>query len=414
MNPNITQAERIGEYRLIPYRGRMKVVGDSPATFGQEVSVGKLPDGRWETSLLKTGEKKPPRKQFGARDLEEAVWLAERHWFPAASGANDAGPKGPTIEQVFEEWLSMHPVKKATIETDYRPRTEMFVRWAKSQGLEYWWDLYPLHLQQYANEGAKTHRGSTISNRCRVVRMASAYVRENYPRFYRPLSFKLPKGRGWGKPKQRETLTLEEVVEFLEFVREQNWGWNVLPGFALAALASARMQEVRRLQWRSVDLNRGLVSFEVEPKSGVQSFRRIPVARLLINILREAATLRKPQPDDFVVPTNKRQSFSSAFRRYMEKWRPGTSIEPYGLRRTLVKEFVLRGFHSYTLEIYRGHKPRQISEVEWVYYLDRLQLDPDGVERMFREQIVKPLDEILEPLRGSWNASSKGPFQLSA
>ena len=67
-----------------------------------------------------------------------------------------------------------------------------------------------------------------------------------------------------------------------------------------------------------------------------------------------------------------------------------------------MKAFVLRGLHSYTLEIYRGHKPRQISDVEWVHYLDRLQLDPEGVEAMFREQIVGPLDEILEPLRVSW------------
>ena len=88
---------------MIPYRGRFKAVGDSPGTLGQEFSVGQLPDGRWETSLLNTGERKPPRKQFVARDLEEAVWFAERNWFPAANGVSDVGPKGPTIKQVFAE-----------------------------------------------------------------------------------------------------------------------------------------------------------------------------------------------------------------------------------------------------------------------------------------------------------------------
>ena len=44
---------------------------------------------------------------------------------------------------------------------------------------------------------------------------------------------------------------------------------------------------------------------------------------------------------------------------------PGLPIEPYGLRRTLVKGFVLRGLHSYTLEIHRGHKPRQIDYVSY-------------------------------------------------
>ena len=414
MNPDITQTERIGEYRMVPYRGRLKAVGDSPGTMGQEFSVGQLPDGRWETSLLNTGERKPPRKQFVARDLGEAVWFAERHWFPAANGASDVGPKGPTIEQVFAEWLDVHPVKRATIESDYLPRTDLFAKWAKANGLEYWWDLYPTHLQQYANEGAEGKRRSYISKRCRVVSMAAEYVRENYPRFHRPLPFKLPKGKDWGKPKSRITLTFEEVAEFLSIVRAETQGWRWLSGFALTALASARTQEVRRLLWRSVDLVRGLVWFEAEPKSGIQSYRQVPVPGLLLDILKEAAMRLKPSPDEYVVPTPRRDAFGRAFRRYVTKWRPGLSIEPYGLRRTLVKDFVLRGLHSYTLEIYRGHKPRQISTVEWVYYLDRLQLDPEGVEQMFREQIVKPLDEILEPLRAAWNESSDRPIWLSA
>ena len=242
----------------------------------------------------------------------------------------------------------------------------------------------------------------------------SGVCSENYPRFHRPLPFKLPKGKDWGKPKSRITLTFEEVAEFLSIVRAETQGWRWLPGFALTALASARTQEVRRLLWRSVDLVRGLVWFEAEPKAGIQSYRQVPVAGLLLDILKEAAMRLKPAPDEYVVPTPRRDAFGRAFRRYVTKWRPGLSIEPYGLRRTLVKDFVLRGLHSYTLEIYRGHKPRQISDVEWVHYLDRLQLDPEGVEQMFREQIVKPLDEILEPLRAAWNESSDRPIWLSA
>jgi hypothetical protein len=133
-----------------------------------------------------------------------------------------------------------------------------------------------------------------------------------------------------------------------------------------------------------------------------------------INILRKAALRSEASPDVFVVPTCGRDAFGRAFRSYINKWRPGLATEPYGLRRTLVKDFVLRGLHNYALVIYRGHKPGQVSEVEWVYYLDRLQLDPEGVETMFREQIVSPLDEILEPLRAARNESSERPNWLSA
>jgi len=402
MNPTMSQQDRIGNYRIVPYRGRMKAVGIGPSREESEFSLGQLPDGRWETSLLNAGGSRPPRKQFTAEGLEQAISIAEEHWFPPVVEVPEVDSEGPEIDQVFVEWLDVHPAKETTINEDYLPRADRFSKWARTQGLEYWTDILPKHLQMYANEGSREQRRSYIEKRCRVVRMAAEYVRENYPQFYRPLSYRLPKGRDWGKPKGRATLSLEEAVEFLSFVRKQENGWNTLAGFALAALASARIQEIRNLRWRSVDLVQGLVAFETDPKAGIQSYRRIPIADLLVDILDEARVRLGGDDDDLVIRTHKKDSFGQAFRRYRDRWRPGIVIEPYGLRRTLVKAFVVRGLHSYSLEIYRGHKPRQISEVEWLYYLDRLEMDPEGLVEMFREQVVVPLNEHLGDARSRW------------
>lgn len=73
---------------------------------------------------------------------------------------------------------------------------------------------------------------------------------------------------------------------------------------------------------------------------------------------------------------------------------------------------MLRGLHGNTLEIYRGHKPRQISEVEWSYYMDRMELDPEGLGAMFWEQVVKPLNEILAPSRFCWNRAPSKVVQI--
>ncbi len=63
------------------------------------------------------------------------------------------------------------------------------------------------------------------------------------------------------------------------------------------------------------------------------------------------------------------------------------------------------GLYGYTLEIYRGRKPTQISDVEWRYNLDRLEVDPKGLSELFRRQVAGPLDEILEPHLRKWNTA---------
>ena len=89
-------------------------------------------------------------------------------------------------------------------------------------------------------------------------------------------------------------------------------------------------------------------------------------------------------------------------------------MEPYGLRRTLMKEFLIRGLYGINLQLYRGHKPREISDVDWRFYLDRLEMDPQGVMKMLRRDVTDPLDSILAPHQARWKGEEGNVISLLA
>ena len=399
------KTEQIGQYLVVPFRRRRKAIGNGPQTKERAFSLGHLTDGRWETSLLRSGKDVPPRKQFQAGNLQEAVEIAERHWFGRSSFLPG---KGPEIGQVLEEWLETLSCSPVTIETDYQPRVETFLAWCDQRGFVYWTDLHPSHIQTYANEDAEQRKRSTIERRCRVIRRASEYVKAEYPEHYRELPFNLPKGKDWNRRKKRDTFTLEQGIEFLFFLREQLQGWNILPGLALQILCSMRLQEVRVLRWPSIDLQRGTVTNEENPKAGVQSHRTIPLCGLAWDILEEAHSRRK---SDQILVSCDRHSFGRGFSRCRDRFLPGFNLEPSGLRRTLVSEFFRRRWYGDALQVYRGHKPRGTSTVDWEHYIE---FNPEGLMQLFLEHVVNPLDEVLQPYRERWNGKKGTVVKLRA
>lgn len=66
------------------------------------------------------------------------------------------------------------------------------------------------------------------------------------------------------------------------------------------------------------------------------------------------------------------------------------------------------------LQLYRGHKPENISDVDWEHYLDRLEYDPKAVLKMFREDVVEPLNEWLQAHREKWNSRQGKPTRIMA
>jgi len=324
----------------------------------------------------------------------EAIRIAETHWFDTRT---ILPPEGPEIGDVFAEWLNVHPVSSSTIRRDYLPRTEMAKKWFENIGLVYWSQIKPRHLQQYANACAERGNSKrTIQLHCRVITMAAKYVKRNHPEQYHPLEFDLPRSATSARRKRRPRFPLTDAVDFLFFLREQRHGWNILPGVALSTLCSLRMPEVRALLWESVDLDRGLVHV-VDWLKNEQSDRTIPMPRMAWDILGEASSHREGER---VLSTHKHHGYRQAFIRYRDRWRSGLEITPSGLRRVLRTEFFFRHWDHEVLEIYRGHKPQRVSDVDWEHYIEE---DPEGLVDLFRLHVTDRLDEILGPYRDRWN-----------
>ncbi len=167
----------------------------------------------------------------------------------------------PEIRTVFEQWKETLLVKHSTLEGDYWPRVNQFIAWAEGQGLKYWGEIQPFHAEKYAAECADHNARGTVELKCRVMKRASMFARQNYPQFDFPiLNYSLPKKCNREDRTNRDTLTLDEGINFLIFLRDQPHGWNILPGVAVELLCSVRHQEMRQMRWRQVDYKEGTLS----------------------------------------------------------------------------------------------------------------------------------------------------------
>ena len=342
------------------------------------------------------------RRQFQAAGIQEAVSHIERKYFRVV----DEVDSNQEISVIFNEWLEDCSASKSTVQRDYFPRVKMFTLWAEEQGLYHWGELKPKHLQLYANEGKEGRTKRTIVNRCRVVTWASEYAIRNYPdQDYPLLTFVAPKGKPSDHLKTRSTILLDALCEFLLFLRdERECGWNILPGVAVSGICSVRWQETRQTRFRQIDWENRLLTVSEGLKDGVSDHRTIPLPSFVFQILKDAAQVWNAKPRDFIMKTNNVWSAHQAFQRHLERFDSNIQLEPRGLRRTLRREFRRRHLNGHTLQLYRGHKPDDISALDWNHYLDKLRDEPDEILDEFREYVVQPVDEICKPYLDRWNA----------
>lgn len=217
---------------------------------------------------------------------------------------------------------------------------------------------------------------------------------------------RVPCGTVQNKRQPRDTLTLAEGVQFLTHLRGRPQGWNILCGVALQILCGLRPQEVRLMRWSSVDLVAGTITVEENPKSGFQSHRTLPVCGLVRDILVEG---RARLPGEFLMVPRTKDTYRQAFNRARDGFRKGAKHTPYSLRRTLVSEFFRRRWYQDALQVYRGHKPKGVSAVDWEHYIE---FDPEGLLDLLREHIIRPLDGLLEDPRREWQGQDRKVINL--
>ena len=400
-------AIRVGEYLVRQRQRNFAVQEVSQTTGGRRFSLWEMAPGRWRANLTdSTGRH---RKKFKAESLAAAVERADQLFF---SSECPVSVGQISIADCFTEWRKSLSCGEVTIETDYWPRVRQFVGWADSYGLAYWNELRLQHLQLYANDAVKAgNTKRTIQLKCRVVSMAARWAGFNWPEMCRDFTqgFRLPKGSEGNRRLRRDSLSLTESVQFLLFLRRQPLGWNILPGVALGALCSLRLKEIRSLRWVDVDLESGLIQITGRNVKTAQSERTIPIPALARDILDEARQRQRVPPTESVVSVTTQHSYRRAFTRYRDKWRPGLNLEPSGLRRVLRSEWFIRRWHDDSLAVYRGHKPPRTSSVDWNHYII---FDLNGLQRMFREEVVEKIDRVLAPYHELWNSSEANVVEL--
>ena len=184
---------------------------------GERFSLWEMGPGRWRASYGNSNGRVRP--QFQAESLEEALSTADEILFGKPE------PEGPgEISDVFSAWKETLSCTTETIDTDYWPRVLQFVAWTDIQCFQYWKDLRLQHLQVYSNElVARGLAKRTIELKTRVVRMASRWAARNWPERYRDWAngFRLPTTVGPVAYQERTSLTLDEVCEFLFWLRGQ-------------------------------------------------------------------------------------------------------------------------------------------------------------------------------------------------
>jgi integrase len=397
---------QLGQYQIVQRKKNYRVQGVAPDARGKAFSLWEIEAGIWRASCgSSTGRL---RKRFKAQTLEIAVRNAENLLYGPSPCSNGSDL---SVADCFLDWRKSLSCSQETLETDYWPRVRRFVAWCDAKQLRSWSDLRLQHLQEYANCLVKLgNQKRTMELKCRVVSMASRWAANNWPESFRDFTqgFRIPRRGDLNRRIRRDPFTLQDAAEFLLFLRERPNGWGILPGVALGALCSMRMCEFRSLQWADVDLEKGLVHVRGKVKT-IQSERLIPVPLLVTDILQEAYKIQSPSRAGSVVLTNRRDSFRQAFNRYRDRWRPGLNLEPNGLRRVLRSEWFRRRWHVDSLAVYRGHKPPDASPVDWNHYII---FDEEGLQTMFREEVVDKVNSILEPFRSRWSRAVGKVIQL--
>lgn len=203
---------------------------------------------------------------------------------------------------------------------------------------------------------------------------------------------------------------LRDVIDFVDFLRDKAPSLEI--GAALQALAGLRVQEVTRLPWNKVDLERGLVEVSGEVKNE-HSVRTIPVCSRVMDALKRAYDRRKltqgkiREIQEAIVsrPLGKPygewwQAYSKAVKMELKEWNPSIRWQCKDLRNCLPTYAAIHGLSSDVLEMYLGHAPKTITAKHYVVHLNTASIgEAEELERrteIFRKQVVAWIDKAID------------------
>ena len=172
-----------------------------------------------------------------------------------------------------------------------------------------------------------------------------------------------------------------------------------------------QLQEVTRLTWDKIDLERGLVEISGDVKNEYRN-RVIPVTDVVLEALRRADERRssgKVQDLHGHVVCSKRgvpytggswQNYSQEMRLVIRAWNEKIDWTPKDLRNTLSTFATLEGVNGDVWEQYIGHAPKSVTARHYIPRLASASLGEQNVLEkhmaIFRFHVVDRLNEAVK------------------
>ncbi|MFH0794039.1 MAG: hypothetical protein V2A74_08405 [bacterium] len=347
------------------------------------------------------------RRRFKSENLESALRQA-----PIVAGLVTGQERVLEVKlaDAFNEVLAQTSRRKRA-RHDWLYQVSRFLRWLVSSHPDctHWHLMTRQIVRQYLD----TYNGKSATTRrlaMQPISQTSGYMHREYG--FTDLASRLGVGSKLKSPPMEVYVT--DVADFLNYLRDEDPVMEA--GVALQGLAGLQLQEVTRLTWNRVNLDRGLIEISGEVKNEYRN-RVIPVCKRVVDALRAAGKRRQrgskilclheevvtsprglPYGDNWV-------NYSKLVTKALRKWNPGIEWKPKDLRNCLPTFAVMHGLLNDVWEQYIGHAPKSVTAR---HYIPRLASRSTGEGEALRRQTNLFELHVTEPL----NRAVLGEFEV--
>lgn len=219
-------------------------------------------------------------------------------------------------------------------------------------------EIATAHIEEYKASRREDEIGpSTINDELKILRTVLAYARELGLVVAQPMIKDLSTH---GIRRRVTAWTRAEVSQLLKHVGALSRDIEPLVVFLLNT--GCRKGEALALEWKNVDLKRGLIfiepSEEWQPKDG--EARQIPISDALMKVLR-----RKPQSKRWVFPNEKGERYAFWPQRAFDRAREAAGLKggPHTCRHTFATHFLQGRPDMFLLARLLGHSTAYVTEL---------------------------------------------------
>jgi len=347
------------------------------------------------------------RETFGADHLEGAV----QHSISRLYGI-------VKLEETSQEPLNIAQAMDRAIRASHgqeenkknlRRYAKYFINWAQCEKLYWWHEIRRSHVDTYINSLVERKlKRKTILNYLEPIRMTGNRMCDDDPALINPtrnlrLRTDLGKSHQYDDLHGHDALSIEEVLEFADWLSSSKFGRILRVGVLISGLMGMRQREVGHLTWSNVDMINKTVTIQEEtehkPKN-TYSVRRHPlpenIYEELANLPRSSKTiidfkklrkLRGCEPAESI--TDAVLYYTHLVRIMMNQWRPGIKLSGKDLRNTLQTTALDNPleWNKSLVDRFCGHSPKSMMERH--YFADR----NSRLLQLYREQVIPMIDK---------------------